>query len=131
MKSKLKLYVAAFVLVGAAGAGTAMGEDSQSQIPTSGDKVAGAPLEVKRDWGTFKLADRIAAKVKAGAKINYIFSYQASGIPLFSPQYAAGFDTGCKLGNAIYPLDCASIAPVQNDANQQVSPIEARRGLGG
>jgi len=25
---------------------------------------------VKRDWGTFKLADRIAAKVTAGEKIN-------------------------------------------------------------
>ena len=101
MKSKLKLYVAAFVVAGAAGAGAAIAQDSQSQIPTSGEKVAGAPFEVKRDWGTFKLADRIAAKVKSGEKINYVFSYQASGIPLFSPQYAAGFNTGCKLGNAI------------------------------
>src|SRR5271155_3278434 len=130
MKSKLKLYVAAFVLVGAAGAGTAMAGDSQSQIPTSGEKVAGAPFEVKRDWGTFKLADRIAAKVKAGDKINYVFSYQASGIPLFSPQFAAGFDTGCKAGNAIYPLDCASIAPVQTDPNQQISQIEAKLAAG-
>jgi ABC-type sugar transport system substrate-binding protein len=126
MKSKLKLYVAGFFLVGAPGAGTAIAQDSQSQIPTSGEKVAGAPFEVKRDWGTFKLADRIAAKVKAGEKINYVFSYQASGIPLFSPQFAAGFNTGCKLGNAIYPLECASIAPVQTDANQQISQIEAK-----
>ena len=74
----------------------------QSQIPTTGEKVAGAPVEVKRDWGTFKLADRIADKVKKGEKINYVFSYQASGIPLFSPQYGAGFEHGCKLGNAIY-----------------------------
>ena len=51
---------------------------------------------MKRDWGTFKLADRIAAKVKAGGKINYVFSYQASGIPLFSPQYAAGFETDAR-----------------------------------
>ena len=75
---------------------------------------------MKRDWGTFKLADRIAAKVKAGEKINYVFSYQASGIPLFSPQYAAGFETGCKMGNEIYPMECVSIAPVQTDPNQQV-----------
>ena len=87
-------------------------------------------VQVKRDWGTFKLADRIAAKVKAGEKINYVFSYQASGIPLFSPQYAAGFDTGCKMGNAIYPMDCSSIAPVQTDANQQVSQIEAKLAAG-
>ncbi len=130
MQSKLKLCIAAFVVAGGAGAGAAMAQDSQSQIPTSGEKVAGAPFEVKRDWGTFKLADRIAAKVKAGEKINYVFSYQASGIPLFSPQYAAGFNTGCKLGNAIDPLECASIAPVQTDANQQVSQIEAKLAAG-
>ena len=85
---------------------------------------------MKRDWGTFKLADRIAAKVKAGEKINYVFSYQASGIPLFSPQYAAGFETGCKMGNEIYPMECAAIAPVQTDANAQVSQIEAKLAAG-
>jgi ribose transport system substrate-binding protein len=109
---------------------TAWAAESVSQIPTSGEKVDGAPMAVKRDWGSFKLADRIAAKVKAGEKINYVFSYQASGIPLFSPQYAAGFDTGCKLGSAIYPLECASLAPVQTDANQQVSQIEAKLAAG-
>ena len=101
-----------------------------SQIPTSGDKVEGAPLEVKRDWGTFKLSDKIAAKLKNGEKINYVFSYQASGIPLFSPQYKAGFDKGCQLGNAILPMECASIAPVQSDANQQVSQIDAKFAAG-
>ena len=70
MKSKLKLYVATTVLASAVGGATAFAADSQSQIPTSGEKVAGAPFEVKRDWGTFKLADRIAAKVTAGEKIN-------------------------------------------------------------
>src|SRR5580658_11072131 len=117
MRVHLKRSVATVALMSVIGLGTAWAADSQSQIPTSGEKVAGAPFEVKRDWGTFKLADRIAAKVKAGQKINYVFSYQASGIPLFSPQFAAGFQTGCKLGNDIYPLDCASIAPVQTDAN--------------
>ena len=130
MRAHLKQSVAAIALVAGVGLAAASAAESQSQIPASGDKVPGAPLEVKRDWGAFKLAERIAAKVKAGGKINYVFSYQASGIPLFSPQYAAGFDTGCKLGNAIYPLDCASIAPVQTDANQQVSQIEAKLAAG-
>jgi ABC-type sugar transport system substrate-binding protein len=130
MKQNLTLALATITLGSLAGLATVWAQDSQSQIPTAGEKVAGAPFEAKRDWGTFKLADRIAAKVKAGEKINYVFSYQASGIPLFSPQYAAGFDTGCKLGKAIYPLDCASIAPVQTDANQQVSQIEAKLAAG-
>jgi hypothetical protein len=42
MKSKLKLYVATAVLAGVVGGATAHAADSQSQIPTSGEKVAGA-----------------------------------------------------------------------------------------
>lgn len=109
----------------------AWAQDSASQIPTSGEKVEGAPFTVKRDWGTFKLADRIAAKLKAGDTINYVFSYQGSGIPLFSPQYAAGFQMGCDMGKKIMPnMACSSIAPVQTDANQQVSQIEAKLAAG-
>ena len=101
------------------------------QIPTTGEKVDGAPFTVKRDWGTFKLADRIAAKVKAGEPINYVFSYQASGIPLFSPQYTAGLRDGLQDGaRRSIPMNCAAIAPVQNDPNQQVSQIEAKLAAG-
>jgi len=131
MKRQLKQTVAIAAAAGViAGAAAAWAADNLSQIPTSGDKVEGAPFTAKRDWGTFKLADRIAEKVKAGKPINYVFSYQASGIPLFSPQYAAGFDKGCAMGKEIYPLECASIAPVQTDANQQVSQIEAKLAAG-
>ena len=105
-------------------------QPSESQIPSTGEKVEGAPATVKRDWGEFKLADRVAEKIKKGEPINYVFSYQASGIPLFSPQYKAGFEMGCKMGKAIYPMNCASIAPVQNDPNQQVSQIEAKLATG-
>lgn len=105
-------------------------ESGASQIPTQGEKVEGAPFTATRDWGSFKLADRIAKKVRAGEQINYVFSYQGSGIPLFSPQYAAGYETGCKLGNAIYPMACSRIAPVQTDANQQISQIEAKLAAG-
>jgi ribose transport system substrate-binding protein len=128
MNGSMKRIVLAAVAAGAVG--MAAPAFAQSQIPTEGEKVEGAPFEVKRDWGTFKLADRIAAKVKAGEPINYVFSYQASGIPLFSPQYAAGFETGCKMGQGIYPMECSSIAPVQTDANAQVSQIEAKLAAG-
>jgi len=124
-----------FALSVGCGAATATGSafaqtPSESQIPTSGEKVEGAPNTVKRDWGEFKLADRIADKIKKGEPINYVFSYQASGIPLFSPQYKAGSEMGCKVGNSIYPLNCAAIAPVQNDPNLQVSQIEAKLASG-
>ncbi|MFI0842858.1 sugar ABC transporter substrate-binding protein [Mesorhizobium sp. IMUNJ 23232] len=125
------MLAAAVGCAGLALAGAALAqESSESQIPKSGDKVEGAPFEVKRDWGTFKLADRIAEKIKNNQPINYVFSYQASGIPLFSPQYKAGFEMGCKMGKEIYPMECASIAPVQNDPNMQVSQIEAKLAAG-
>ena len=111
-------------------AGYAAAQTVDTQIPLTGEKVEGAPFEVKRDWGTFKLADRIAAKVKAGESINYVFSYQASGIPLFSPQYQAGFDMGCKMAQDIYKMSCSAVAPVQNDPNQQVAQIEAKLAAG-
>jgi ribose transport system substrate-binding protein len=127
---KAAVSTLAIVAACAMGAATAWAADTETQIPTSGQKVDGAPFEFKTDSGSFKLADRIAAKVKAGEKINYVFSYQASGIPLFSPQFAAGFEMGCKMAQAIYPMDCTKIAPVQNDANQQVSQIEAKLAAG-
>ena len=108
----------------------ALAAESASQIPTSGEKMAGAPGEATMPWGTFKLAPRIADKIAKHEKINYVFSYQGSGIPLFSPQYAAGFKYGCQAGNAIYPLECSSIAPVQTNPNEQVSQIEAKLAAG-
>ena len=105
-------------------------DSSASQIPTTGDKPAGAPGSVTMPWGEFKLASRIADKIAKHEKINYVFSYQGSGIPLFSPQYAAGFKYGCQAGNAIYPMECTSIAPVQTNPNEQVSQIEAKLAAG-
>lgn len=123
------------LLLGAAGAiafaGAATAQEfKDTQIPLTGEKVEGAPFTIERDWGTFTLADRIAEKVRNGEKMNYVFSYQASGIPLFSPQYAAGAEMGCKMAQQFWPMDCTAIAPVQNDANQQVAQIEAKLAAG-
>jgi ABC-type sugar transport system substrate-binding protein len=105
-------------------------ELGSSQIPETGPRPAGSPLEFTTNWGTFKLNPRIVAKIKAHRPVNYVYSYQASGMPLFSQQLAAGFKRGCQLGKTIYPLDCASIAPVQTDANLQVSQIEVKLAAG-
>ena len=45
-----------------------------------------------KDGSTFKLAQRIQDKIKKGEKINYVFSYQSSGIKGFSEQYKAGYE---------------------------------------
>lgn len=129
LKRKLIIALGAGSLAVASSA--AFAQANQSQIPTEGEKVEGAPHTVVREWGTFTLAQRIADKLAAGEPINYVFSYQASGIPLFSQQYAAGFDIGCKMGQEILPgMTCASIAPVQTDPNEQVAQIEAKLAAG-
>ena len=130
MKKSLKYGMIAALGCTMLTAGYAAAQTVDTQIPLTGEKVEGAPFEFKRDWGTFKLDERVAAKVKAGEKLNYVFSYQASGIPLFSPQFAAGAEMGCQMAQAIYPMNCAAIAPVQNDANQQVAQIEAKLAAG-
>jgi ribose transport system substrate-binding protein len=101
-----------------------------SQIPNSGPKLPGAPASASFPWGNFKLADRIAAKVKSHQPINVVYSYMASGLPLFSQQQLGGFLNGCKAFNSVYPIACSSIAPVQPDANQQVSQIQAKLAAG-
>ncbi len=104
----------------------AIAQDTSSQIPLTGPKADGAPFTVVRDWGTFKLADRVAEKVKKGEPINYVFSYGSSSIPLFSPQYQIGAAAGCTMAQSIYAEKCAAIAPVQADVNQQVAQVEAK-----
>jgi ABC-type sugar transport system substrate-binding protein len=131
MKTTSSLRLAAIggiVLVACASVWAA--DNSASQIPTSGDKVDGAPLTVVRDWGTFTLSPKIAEKIKNKEKINYVFSYQASGNAVFSPQMEGGFKFGCGLGQAILPMNCAIIAPIQNNANEQISQIEAKLAAG-
>lgn len=86
--------------------------------------TSGPPFVVHRPWGTFTLSPKIAAKVKNHQPINYVFSYQGTGIPLFSTQYLDGFNAGCAAGKKIYPMNCKYIAPVQTDANQQIAQIE-------
>jgi len=130
MMTRKACLIAAIGGVWALTAAASWAAEPASQIPTTGEKPPGAPGEVKMPWGTFKLAPRIAEKIARHEKINYVFSYQGSGIPLFSPQYAVGFKYGCQIGNAIYPLECAAIAPVQNNPNEQVSQIEAKLAAG-
>ena len=69
MKAAVKPWVGVSFACGAlalTAAAALAQQPSESQIPTSGEKVEGAPFQVKRDWGEFKLADRIAEKNQEG-----------------------------------------------------------------
>jgi ribose transport system substrate-binding protein len=104
--------------------------DIGTQIASSGEKIEGAPFTVKRGWGTFTLSPKIAEKIKNKEKINYVYSYQASGTSFMSPQMQVGFKEGCDMGNKIMPMNCAVIAPVQFNANEQIAQIDAKLAAG-
>lgn len=95
------------------------------QLADAVDQAAEAPAELK-DGSTFELAGRIADKVEKGEAINYVFSYQSSGIALFSDQYKTGYDTTLPVAKSILPMNGKAIAPPKDiDIPQQISQIEA------
>lgn len=79
-----------------------------------------------KDGSTFTLKESIAEKVRNGEEINYVFSYQSSGIPLFSDQYSTGYKTTLPIASEIYPMAGTAIAPAGDiDIPQQTAQIEA------
>jgi ribose transport system substrate-binding protein len=97
--------------------------DDESPSGSGGSKP---PQVVKTDWGTFRLDERIADKVDSKEPIKYVFSYAGAGTPLFSDQYNLGYEQGVEAAEEIYPLEASKVAPVQPDANQQLSAIRTK-----
>ena len=83
---------------------------------------------VLRDGSDFVLNERIARKIRTGEPINYLFSYQSSGIALFSDQYEAGFQATQGDAYRIYPMNFTVVAPVTSpfDIQEQIAQIEAQ-----
>ena len=80
-----------------------------------------------KDGSTFKLAQRIQDKIKKGEKVNYVFSYQSSGIKGFSEQYKAGYEATQGTASKILPMTFKSIAPsaATGDLQLQIQQIQA------
>lgn len=80
-----------------------------------------------KDGSTFTLHPRVADKLAAGEPINYVFSYGSTAIPLFSPQYAAGYERTLPEAQAILPMNGQAIAPSSavQDTNEQIAQIDA------
>ena len=83
---------------------------------------------VLRDGSDFVLNERIARKIRTGEPVNYLFSYQSSGIALFSDQYEAGFRATQGDAYRIYPMNFTVVAPVTApfDIQEQIAQIEAQ-----
>jgi len=95
------------------------------QIAASVQQAGPAPATLK-DGSTLKLASRISDKISKGQAFNYVFSYQSSGIALFSDQFKTGYDTTLAIAQKTGPISGKAIAPPKDiDIPQQISQIEA------
>ena len=106
-------------------AATTSTEDTATDDSAAGEGQRSVEL---KDGSTFTLSPEIQAKVDAGEPVNYVFSYQSSGIQGFSQQYKAGFEATQDEASEIYPgMTFKAIAPSnpQNDVPQQIAQIQA------
>jgi ABC-type sugar transport system substrate-binding protein len=80
-----------------------------------------------KDGSTFTLNPRVADKLAKGEPINYVFSYGSTAIPLFSPQYKAGYERTLPEAQKILPMNGQAIAPSSavQDINEQIAQIDA------
>ncbi|MDQ0470655.1 sugar ABC transporter substrate-binding protein [Labrys wisconsinensis] len=76
-------------------------------------------------WGTFKLAPRIADKLRAGEKPNVVVDIEGTGIPIQGAEMRIGMKRGCdqaeKDGMA---AECRLTGPVTPDTARQLSELE-------
>jgi ABC-type sugar transport system substrate-binding protein len=134
-RKTLAILAAGALLVGAcsseSGATTA---PSEAVAPTPAESAAtseaptGLPYTATlADGSTFTLHPRVAEKLAAGEPINYVFSYGSTAIPLFSPQYAAGYERTLPEAQAILPMNGQAVAPASavQDINEQIAQIDA------
>lgn len=120
MRSTKRRFVAATVTCG-----LALG----SVAPAVAQDAEGWPhTGTLADGSTFTLNERVVNKLANDEPVNYVFSYGSDSIPLFSPQYRAGYQRSIPEAQAIMPtLVGTAIAPASplQDVNQQIAQILA------
>jgi ribose transport system substrate-binding protein len=119
---------------GAAPATTAPSAAAPSAAPAESAAASGSPAAqglpftaTLKDGSTFTLNPRVADKLAKGEPINYVFSYGSTAIPLFSPQYKAGYERTLPEAQKILPMNGQAIAPSSavQDINEQIAQIDA------
>ncbi len=97
-----------------------------SALPAVAGSVE-APEQAKAhpfQWGTFKLAPRIADAMKAGKPVNIVVDVMATAIPRMGTEMRAGMDKGCANADNGIATKCSLTGPVNTDANKQLSQLE-------
>ena len=137
-RGTVAVLTAAALLVGACSTPAASTAPSQAAVSAAPSAAApsaaasdapqtGLPFTgTLKDGSTFTLNPRVADKLAKGEAINYVFSYGSTAIPLFSPQYAAGYARTLPEAQAILPMNGQAIAPASavQDINEQIAQID-------
>lgn len=131
-RGALAIASAASLLVAACSsspaATTAPTQAASASAPAGSAAAEGLPYTATlKDGSTFTLNKRIADKLANGEPINYVFDYGSTSIPLFSPQYLAGYQKTLPEAQAILPMNGQAVAPASavQDPNEQISQIQA------
>lgn len=137
-RATLAVLTAASLLVAACSSPGASTAPSAAPASAAASAEASAPAEsaapeglpytgTLKDGSTFTLNPRVADKLAKGEPINYVFSYGSTAIPLFSPQYKAGYERTLPEAQAILPMNGQAIAPSSavQDPNEQIAQFDA------
>ncbi len=128
------VLTAASMLVAACSSGAPAASNPAASAPASSaaseapSAAAGLPYTgTLKDGSTFTLHPRVADKLAKGEPINYVFSYGSTAIPLFSPQYKAGYERTLPEAQKILPMNGQAIAPSSavQDPNEQIAQFDA------
>jgi hypothetical protein len=132
----LAIVAAASVVVTACSSTPAATTAPSAAAPATAEASAAAASEAPtglpytatlKDGSTFTLNPRVADKLAKGEPINYVFSYGSTAIPLFSPQYKAGYERTLPEAQKILPMNGQAVAPASavQDINEQIAQIDA------
>ena len=98
-----------------------------TEPPPTTTEPAGPPHVAELAWGNFELAERIAAKLEAGERLNLVVSLAETDDSGLGPSYEHGWNSAGAEVAARYGVDINArvIGPNRADAEDQASTIEA------
>lgn len=87
-----------------------------------------APYVKKFSWGTFKLAPRIAAKVRSGQTLNVVMSSAGLSTPVYGPQFSYSFPRGITKSAKRYKIKLKGkmVGPVAFNTIEQINQIRSQ-----
>ena len=102
------------------------GEPPATTEPPTPDPT-GPPHVAELAWGNFELADRIAAKLAAGERLNVVISLTATGEGSFAESFEHGWSAAgaAAAGEHGTEINARVIGPRRADAEAQAATIES------